>query len=273
MSKVIEYLSDYKDEAQKRKATFGKTDKYKTGFPGLDRYLGDGYGNRHGYEIITVFGETGVGKSMFALNMVGHEMAAGTKVGLLVLEDDMPDVYNRVEQIVGIAGMDSIEAARNVDVFPAESLEKPWTFGDILKWLQDKREERGIELFLVDHINFIFDNATLATGSKELSEQRLFMRNLNFLCRKLKLTVILVSHTSKGDQEGMAKVYGTTAITQVSTKVIGVKMGEGADFIISLYKSRFTRRDDNIHQMRRAGMRLEEYVIPPYVDPKKGKKK
>ncbi len=271
MSKKIEYLSDYAEEAQERRESFGMTDKYKTGLEGLDRYLGSGFGNQYGYEIITVFGETGVGKSMFALNMVGQEMARGTRIGLMVLEDDMPDVYNRVRQIIGENGMAAMARNHNVDVLPQSMLEKPWTFEDILAWLEHKHDERKISLFLIDHINFVFDNAEAIRGDNELVRQRKFMQQLNFLCRRLRLTVILVSHTAKGDAEGMARVYGTTAITQVSTKVIGVKAGDGQELVVSMYKSRFTRRQDNPWKLRREGLRLEEFPYQPVTIPNKKK--
>ena len=279
MSKKIEYLSDYAEEARLRKDNFGKTNKHSTGLYGLDAYLGHGYGNRDGYEIITVFGETGVGKSTFALNMIAYEMVNGTKTGLMILEDDMPDVYNRIQSIVGERGMKDIKKNKNVDIIPQEMLENLWTFSMILSWIDDKVTERGIELFLIDHINFVFDNADIENPKKEMAEQRKFMRDLQLLCRKRKITVILISHTAKGESQGMAKVYGTTAIIQVSTKVIGVKPGDGQQLIVQLYKTRFTRRQDGEWILNRTGLKLEEYEpirntpVPPGVGVvrKKGK--
>lgn len=258
MSKQIEYLSDYEKEADLRRETFGKTEKYTTGFPNFDKYLGFGFGNRHGYEIVTIFGDPGVGKSTFSLNIIAAEMVKGTKVGLMILEDDMPDVYNRLRQIIFESGMMALKKNKNVDVIPQHMLEEAWTFEQILKWIEDKNEERGIELFLIDHINFIFDNAELENPNKELAEQRKFMRKLNFMCRKRKLTVILVSHTAKGNAEGMGKVYGTTAITQVSTKVLGLKQGESSQFVVNMYKSRFTQRRQGFCLMSLNGLRLED---------------
>lgn len=258
MSKLIEYLTDYEAEAMERKSSFGKTDKYTTGLPGLDTYLGEGFGKPHGYEIITVFGTSGVGKSTFALNMVAREIVNGTKVGFMILEDDMPDVYLTMLQIVGHDGMNEIKKNKNVELLPRKMREGLIFFDKILKWIEDKHNESGIDLFLIDHINFLFDNAEVTIGDKEMAAQRRFMLNLNFLTKRLKLTVILVSHTAKGNAEGMDKIYGTSSIPQVSTKVIEVKLGEGSQMIIKAWKNRFARRQDNPWQMNRVGLKLEE---------------
>lgn len=277
MSRQIEYLSDYEEEANLRRSTFGRTDKHLTGFGGLDEYLGAGYGNRHGYEIITVFGESGVGKSSFVLNMVAHEMLLGTKVGLMILEDDMPDVYNRLQAIVEERGMLHLKRHKNVEVLPNEMLEKGWNAEVILQWMRDKHADRGIELFVLDHINFVFDNEENGKNEDRLTQQRRFMLALNLLVKKLKLTVIIVSHTAKAEAGGMNRIYGTTAIKQISTKVIGVDIAEGGDLVITMYKSRFTRRAEGIYQMQRIGLKLQEHTngqlpLQPKPDTKRPRK-
>jgi KaiC/GvpD/RAD55 family RecA-like ATPase len=65
----------------------------------LDDYLKGGYGRRDGYEIVLLYGPTGVGKSTVALNFLAAPIRDGTKIGLLVLEDDMADVSNRFSEI------------------------------------------------------------------------------------------------------------------------------------------------------------------------------
>lgn len=280
MSKQIVYLSDFEKEADQRRSTFGRTDKHSTGFPGLDEYMGQGFGNQHGYEIITVFGESGIGKSSFVLNMISHELQIGTKTGLLILEDDIPDVYNRVRLIVGDGGMRMIKSNKNLEIFPSEVLDGEWSASTILQWIKDKHDDRGIELFVLDHINFVFDNEEHGKGEDRLAHQRKFMMVMNSMVKKLKITVIIVSHTAKAEAGGMNKIYGTTAIKQVSTKVLGIEISEIGDLIVNMYKSRFTRRQESIWQMKRNGLRLEEYGVQPQPIPasprgngKKGKVK
>ena len=88
------------EEAKKASEEWGRTDLYSTGDPILDEYLGNsqtgGYGRRSAYEIITIFGDTGMNKSTFASSLIIDPASKGTTVAYFALEDDPKDVVSRL---------------------------------------------------------------------------------------------------------------------------------------------------------------------------------
>src|SRR5690606_12883671 len=95
ISKEIVYLRDYEEDAQRLKSSYGRTELYSTGVLDLDRYLGGGYGRKDGYEIVVLFGDTGIGKSLVGLNLLRSPLERGSSIGIMALEDDGPDIFLR----------------------------------------------------------------------------------------------------------------------------------------------------------------------------------
>src|SRR5688572_24468295 len=98
IGKEIVFLTDFDEETDKLEAYYGQTNRYSFGVPGLDEYFRGGYGRPNGYEIVVLFGPTGIGKSSVALNMVVQPILKGAKIGLLMLEDDGPDVNQKLRR-------------------------------------------------------------------------------------------------------------------------------------------------------------------------------
>lgn len=243
LTKEIIYLGDFYDKAVELKKSWGRTSLYSTGHSDLDRHLGGGFGRENGYEIVLLYGQTGVGKSTVALNMIAPAIVDKKKIGLLVLEDDMADVSNRLSAILTPEQYRDANVERNIRCLPEDSLSISWSLPDLLKYIEDWFDE-GIDLILLDHLQFAFENAQAAKSENEYIAQRVFMQKLNQLIKKKKKTIILVSHMSKANgSKGMDRIVGSGSIAQASTKVIEVKDADTPDTIeITMLKSRFTRK-------------------------------
>lgn len=260
ITKQLVYISDFYDEAQLLHKTYGRTNLFTTGFEVLDNYLGGGFGRPDGYEIVLLYGPTGVGKSTVALNMIAPAITQGVKTGLLVLEDDMADVSLRFSEILTPTEYKAMNQNNTARCLPKDALTKSWTLDDLLQYIESWFVDENIELILLDHLQFAFESAESIKGENEYIAQRIFMQKLNQLMKRVKKTIILVSHVNKtGGAKGMNQVVGSGAIVQASTKVIEVKKDPSPDTIqINMRKSRFTKNPDSYWCMTMENSKLGE---------------
>lgn len=244
ITKQLVYLGDFYEEAQRLKHTYGRTDLYSTGDSKLDAYLGGGFGRKDNYEIVLLYGPTGVGKSTVALNFIVPAINAGKKVGLLVLEDQMADVSNRLSFIMSASEYAKANASDSVLCLPSDALVKSWKLDDLLEYIEGWFVNENVEIILLDHLQFAFEGAESIKGENEYTAQRVFMQKLNFLVKKTKKTIILVSHVNKANgAKGMDKIVGSGSIAQAATKVIEISEDSMEDVLrINLRKSRFTKK-------------------------------
>jgi len=259
LSRQEVYIGDFFEQAQVLKDSWGRTDLYSTGLPFLDAKLHGGYGRKNGYEIVLLYGPTGIGKSTVALNFVAPAIKKGVKVGLLVLEDDMADVSNRMSHILSTAEYLQMNKMNNVRCMPEDELETSWTLQDLLQYIEDWFND-GVELILVDHLQFAFENADAIKGENEYIAQRVFMQKLNQLMKRTKKTIILISHVNKAaGAKGMDKIVGSGSIAQAATKVIEISEDKAiSDNIkLDLRKSRFTKRIGYPIDIRMVNSKLE----------------
>jgi len=257
-SKQQVYIGDFYKQAQELSKTWGRTDLYSTGSPAIDHYLFGGFGRPDGYEIVLLYGPTGVGKSTVALNFMAPAIIQGKQVGLLVLEDDMADVSNRMSHILTPKQYAKMNATKNVRCLPEDELTKSWGLHDLLEYIEVWFSE-GIELILLDHLQFAFENAEMAKGENEYIAQRVFMQKLNQLIKKTKKTIILVSHVNKASSsKGMDKIVGSGSIAQAATKVIEISEAKPINQIeLQLRKSRFTKKLNYPRPMNMIDSKLE----------------
>lgn len=229
------------EQAHLRKGTWGRTERYQVGVPLIDEYLGGGYGRENGYEIVTIFGDTGQNKSTLATQMILKPASEGVPVAYLALEDDPEDVILRIERQLGENSPLLEPALENISFMPendgytldamAKALEQMFNFWDIV---------------VVDPLQFVFEASVEENAHTEFNRQRLFMRQMNNVLKKVNKTLILVSHTNKAGnardraEAGMSKIIGSTAIQQVSTKVIEIGREKDGCRHLALHKSRFT---------------------------------
>ncbi len=258
ITKQLVYLGDFYEQAQKVKSGRGRTDLYSTSNPALDAYLGGGFGRENGYEIVVLYGEPGVGKSTVALNFLAQPIRDKVKVGLLVLEDDMADVSDRISQILTESQYLDANRSSLVRCLPDEALVRSWNLQDLLQYIEDWFIQENVQLILLDHLQFAFENSEAIKGENEYIAQRVFMQKLNQLMKKTKKTIILVSHVNKASKaRGMNRIVGSGSIAQAGTKVVEITENDlrnGIDF--RMWKTRFTKKPSHAWSMA-----LEDSVL------------
>lgn len=260
LSKQIVYIGDFAEEAERLRESFGRTDRFSTGHTALDTYLGYGFGRKDGYEVVLLYGATGIGKSLVGLNFVAPAIISREKVGLMILEDDMADASLRLSYILGAEQYAKMNAEQNVRCIPRDALMKSWKLDDLLQMIEEWFDS-GIELILLDHLQFAFEGAESLRGENEYIAQRVFMQKLNQTMKKNKKTIILISHVNKGMGKGMDKIVGSGSIAQAATKVIEVgKDKDNGDIILYMRKSRFTRTPGHDYHMKFIGTKMEPCI-------------
>lgn len=250
------------ETAKKDMENWGKTTLHSTGDPIIDEYLGGGYGRQDGYEIITIFGDTGMNKSTFATSIILEPARKGNKIAYFALEDDPKDVVRRIMIQCNMDEEKVKEITNNIMFMPendgytldmmAEAIEKIFKIADIV---------------VVDPLQFIFEASVAEKGETEFNRQRLFMRKMNNMMKHTNKTLIIVSHTGKGggrdSKQGVDRIIGSSAVAQVSTKVIEISRHEDGCHGIRLWKTRFTP-----YRFCGVQIRLDNMVIRTVYDQK-----
>lgn len=259
ISRQIVYLRDFAEEAEKLRENYGKTNRFSTDIPKLDTYLGQGYGRYNGYEIVILFGPTGIGKSLVGLNLLRNPVANGDRVGIMALEDDGPDVFIRFTKILGPELTKKfVMQGDTIHMMPAEALQKSWKLDELLELLEEWFTKRKMDVILLDHLQFAFEGAEAIKGENEWVAQRVFMQKLNQMMKRVKKTIIIVNHISKDSKaKGLNKIVGSSSIPQAGTKVIEVYR-DGVNTHLHMWKSRFTATPEVPCILRLNGTRLED---------------
>lgn len=244
------------EEARKRREeNKSGTNRYSFGDPIVDDYLGGGWGRQNGYELICIFGDTGMNKSTFISQMAISAVKRGAKVAYLALEDEIEDVVDRIDRQICGSGSglskenESREVLQNIDFLPEND-------GYTLEALADFIEELFTtwDVVFVDPLQFVFEASMVDKGETEWNRQRVFLRRLNNIMKKNSeegKVLVFVSHTNKGGnfrdraEMGMQKLQGSTAIQQICTKVIEIGRTNEGLRSLRLWKTRFTRYRKN----------------------------
>jgi len=240
ITREIKYFSDYKEDWIRSTQEYGFTTRHETGIAALDSYLGGGYGKKNAFELVSVYGRPGVGKSMFGLRMLVCEILKGTKISAMFLEDDMGELLSRVERLVGKESFNKILESRDVELLPEDATDEMWKLDEVLEWLEHKISG-GSEIIYIDHLQFLYENDD--GDNKDMYQRhRIFMKKLNKIFKKARATAIIISHVSKNTQaKGIDKMIGSGSLAGAVTKAIEVyKDAEGETFV-ELTKSRYTR--------------------------------
>nr|DAJ72563.1 MAG TPA: DNA directed DNA polymerase [Caudoviricetes sp.] len=258
--KELQALSSYHMAAEKQRNTFGVTDLYRADInspagKGLNEYIGGGYGRPGNYEIVILFGDTGIGKSTVGLNMLCDPIIKGAKVGMMVLEDEGADVYLRMETALGKHNFREhvLKGGFNVQIATDKELGKgEWTLEGALEYLEWMFLDLHRDVVLLDHLQFLFETVSIGHEG-EWRAQQVFMRKLNQLIKDVKKTVILVSHTNKGDNRGSSRIRGSSGIAAAASKILEIQENENSSvpggITITMRKSRFTARPNYGYNM------------------------
>jgi predicted ATP-dependent serine protease len=231
------------DAAKAEMDSWGKTDLYSTGDQILDEYLGNsftgGYGRKDGYEILTIFGDTGMNKSTFATSIILDPASKGTQIAYFALEDDPKDVVRRILIMCDMNEEKARTITNNILFMPESDGYTLDSMAEAIEKIFDV-----VDIIVIDPLQFIFEASVAEKGETEFNRQRLFMRKMNNLMKHTNKTLIIVSHTGKGGgkdaRTGVDRIIGSSAVAQVSTKVIEINRKEDGLQGIRLWKSRFT---------------------------------
>lgn len=250
------YLSDYKGEADQTLKEFGRTDLYSTGERRLDEWLGFGFGRKNGYYLMLIAGTTGIGKSSVAIRLLMHSVQKHVPQAWLILEDSPADTLNRLCMMTGDREQ-TMKDVKCVTLMADTMLESGFRLDNIIQWME-AQSKRGIKLFLIDHLQFAFENAEDIVEKNEILNQRIFMKKLNFLAKREHLTVIMISHVNKNTKaEGLDRILGSSAIVQAATNVIEVFKRKNNTVGMQMLKSRFTELKEDTAVFNRANMKYE----------------
>lgn len=225
------------EEAKTSMEEYGRTELYSTGDKVMDVYLGNstkgGFGRQHGYEIITIFGDTGRNKSTFATNFIIDPLKKGKTVVYMALEDDPKDVAARLIKM----GEDPKKLPGKLLFFKEQS---GYTLSEMSKSIEEIFQYADV--VLIDPLQFIYEASVTEKGETEFNRQRLFMREMNCVMKKTDKILIIVSHTNKSnknDSPGLSHIMGSSAIAQASTKVIEIGLAKDGTRFIHCWKNRF----------------------------------
>lgn len=248
IGREIVYLRNFEEEAKELRKDYGFTRLFSAGSDSLDDYLGGGYGRANGYEVVLLFGPTKIGKSMVALNLLREPIESGKRVGLMTLEDAGADVFIRVTDIVGKkVTKERIMNGDTVHIMPPDDLVKSWKLTELLEMIEEWFTVRNLDVILLDHLQFAFEGAEAIKGENEYIAQRVFMQKLNQMMKRVKKTIILVSHINKdNNSKGVNKVVGSGSIAQVATKLIEVSRN-GDTVGLRMWGSRFTKTPNDTY--------------------------
>lgn len=262
ITKEITLLRDFAEEATRLKKTYGKTELFSTGAQGLDSYMGGGFGRPDGYEIVLLFGPTKIGKSAVGLNFLRSAVEQDKKVGIMALEDDGPDVFLRFVDILGKeAATAYVMKGETVFMMPPDATRRAWKLDELIELIASWYTNLHIDLILLDHLQFAFENAEAIRGENEYIQQRVFMQRLNHLMKRMKKTIILVSHVNKDSKaKGVYKIVGSSGIAAAATKILEVYKDEDKRMFIQEHGARFVATPDGPHEIMLDGMQLRDGI-------------
>lgn len=218
--------------------TTGKTNLYSTGIPKLDEYLGGGFGQPNGYEIVLIHSTSKTYKSTLAMKFMVDSLYRGIPQGWVILEGSLPEALNRARRTAdSYEDFDNAVRKNGHLVYSMSKTMKrsAYKLADILSWMKFLRAEKDVKLFFVDPIGYAFDFSTRDPFDNEWSRQARFMQELSAFAEDTNSTIVLVQHNTKDSGAvstfRAAAVGGSQTLTKAATKVIELRRN-GAYFTL-----------------------------------------
>lgn len=277
INQLFTLLKQHEEAGRKALMMPRRTDAYTTGDQLIDEYIGGGYGRREGgYEILMIFGGTGVSKSTFATQLILHPALQGKRIAYYSLEDDPTDLWTRIYyQASGLAQGKFGEVDELMEKIGRQVMVAPESDGYTLGQMAQQIEDwfvAGVDIVVVDPLQFVFEASVDERADTEFNRQRKFMRQVNNLVKRSSRetgkgkTVILVSHTNKGKfEDAIDTIMGSGANKQVPTKIIQILRDDQGRRYLNMVKSRFTEHRIGMHQIELDSetMLLRTASVPP----------
>lgn len=219
----------------------GKSDKYSTGLPILDKYLGGGFGIKGAGEVILIHSTSKAFKSTISMQLMKTQLENGVKVGWIILEGklwralrNLRQLYAPVQTSKGVVGYeryDVLEPKLNDLIFAMTEKMQNSSFkmDQVISWMRKARVEHGIDLFLIDPIGYLADYADFESNIPDYKKESKFMKDLVHFADATNSTVICIQHNTKGSDDSKNPAHreraigGSQSFSKSPTKVIEMR--------------------------------------------------
>lgn len=223
-----------------------KTDKYSTGLPLLDEYLGGGYGIEGAGEVVLIHSTSKTFKSTFSMQLMKDPLERGVKVGWIILEGGLWRAIRNLKQLYaphsfatregGSADYSDYEALAPklpalVFAMTEEMQQNDFSMDEVISWMGKARVEHGIDLFLIDPIGYLSDYSS-DWNTPDYKKESRFMKSLINFADTTASTVVCLQHNIKASEGSLHPSYresaigGSQSFSKSPTKVIEMR-GEG----------------------------------------------
>lgn len=237
ISGIIDSYSNHRVDADKVSKDFGRTPMYSFFDPKLNEFFSGGLAKPNATNIILVFGQSGVGKSLFTLNILASAIREKKKFAHLILEDDAAEMLERFRKIVPER---EIYASDHI-LLSERDFKEHFDQNEALELFENLYKDHFVDIIVLDHIQFLFEASADGSQENEWIRQRRFVQELNRIVKTYKKTLVLVSHIKKGQEIGLDSTTGSNSIPQVATKAISIFRDENKQLCIKQEKSRYTK--------------------------------
>jgi len=210
----------------------GITDRYKTGNPIMDSYLGGGFGGAPGGEVLLLHSTAKSFKSTISMWMLRHSIEAGEKMGWIILEGGTEKALRTLRQTyVGkypeYEKCDEVLAKNHANIFSMSRDMRRANFDMdmIITWMKNLVATKGVKLFYIDPVGYLADYSR-DLGVPDYKKESVFMKKLSWFCEDTDSTAILVQHNVKSSniilhREGA--IGGSRGFSNAATKVIEIR--------------------------------------------------
>lgn len=229
---------------------FSTQEKRYTGFYMLDKVMNGITGG----SLIVLAGATGMGKSIFALNVLANMANKGTSCMYFDLENGRERFFNRILRIrYGVSesffsNPDNLPQAKELlDKSERENLEyidhtMLYEMGmmnlgyKLILNIIEKRAKEGTEVFLIDPLQAL---ETSNDPKNSLNEQGTIVREFKELAQRLNVIIIICHHMRKSVNSGGEFVVDLDEVKEVKYKIPTVDdlrgSGKISDFATSAW--------------------------------------
>lgn len=237
----------------------GVTDRYKTGNPIMDSYLGGGFGGARGGEVILVHSTAKAFKSTITMWMLRHSIEAGEKMGWIILEGGTEKALRTLRQTyVGkypeYEKCDEVLAKNAANIFSMSRDMRRANFDMdmVITWMKNLVATHGVKLFYIDPVGYLADYST-DIGVPDWKKESVFMKKVSWFCEDTDSTVLMVQHNVKGSNIQLhreAAIGGSRGFSNTATKVIEIRKegyidehdpGKGKRMSMEMYFARDVR--------------------------------
>ena len=210
----------------------GVTDRYKTGNPIMDSYLGGGFGGAKGGEVILVHSTAKAFKSTITMWMLRHSIEAGEKMGWIILEGGTEKALRTLRQTyVGkypeYEKCDEVLAKNAANIFSMSRDMRRANFDMdmVITWMKNLVATHGVKLFYIDPVGYLADYSN-DIGIPDWKKESVFMKKVSWFCEDTDSTVLMVQHNVKGSNIQLhreAAIGGSKGFSNTATKVIEIR--------------------------------------------------